>query len=165
MIQEEKLIEQLNNLKSISPSDAFASRLKGVILSTQKPQRNVFGINRLSISLKESLGFTLSVGLVAILVALFLGITPQTVSPIIGSATPGADSVSMLNQANAAVSDIDIHLAEVDTFDAAAQQTSNALTNINPSSMSQERNNIGASSTSVSDDASKIDDVLSKLSN
>lgn len=165
MIQEDKLIEQLNGLRGINPSDEFARKLKGIVLSTPRPQRHIFGINiNLSLPIKESIGFAFSAGLVAVVIMLLLGVTPQAVSPILGKSTPGADSVSMLNQANAAVNDIDIHLAEVDTFDAAAQKTSNALSNISPSSINQERNSISSSDANGSDDAAKIDSVLDQLS-
>ncbi len=122
-------------------------------------------MNSFGISARESFGFALSVGLVAVFIALFFNATPKTLSPVIGTASPSADSISMLNDANAAVNDINIHLAEISAFDAATQQTSSALSNINPSLINQEKNKISSSDVATGgDDASKIDNILNQLS-
>lgn len=166
MIQEDKLIEQLESLKRIGPSDNFARKLRGVILSTPRPQRHVWNISNFRLPAKESFGFALSIGFVAVLVVLVLNFTSQVATnPIVATNTTKTASVSMLNEANAAVDDINIHLAEVSTFDAATEQTSNALSSINPSSISREGNSINSSATTSGDDASKIDTILNQLSN
>lgn len=162
MIQEDKLIEQLNNLKGIRPSDEFSRKLKGVVLSTPRAQKHAWSISGLKLSVKEGLGFALSVGVVAVLIVVFIDVTPKTLNPIIGSNTPGANSISMLNDANAAVNDIDIHMAEVNTFDAAAEQSGTALSSINPESINKEEDNINT--PAVSSDASQVDNVLDQIS-
>lgn len=159
------MIEQLNNLRKITPSEDFARKLKGIVLSTPRPQRQVWSIASLRPSVREGFSFAVSVGLVAVLIVLFVDVNPHTTSEIVGTANPGANSVSMLNEANAAVADINIHLAEVSTFDAAAQQTSDALSNINPTSINKEKSTISSSDVSGNSDATKIDSILNQLSN
>lgn len=171
MIQEDKLIAQLNNLKQISPSDAFSKKLKGVLLSTPHriEKKQFFSIAKFRLSIRESLGFAASVGVVAALIIILLGLTPQTAGPIVGTTSPSIESANMLNAANAAVNDINIHLDEVNSFNAAASQSGKALSDINPTSVNSEslnteNNNISASSTD-NNSASQINSILDKISN
>ncbi|MCL4405371.1 MAG: hypothetical protein M1361_02395 [Patescibacteria group bacterium] len=170
MSPEDKLITQLNNLRRINPSEDFASKLRIELLSTPRTERKHFWkLTGFRLSIKESLGFAASVAVVAALILAFIDLTPQTASPLIGTNIPGAESTNMLNAANAAVSDINIHLDEVNSFSAAAKQTSKALSDINPSavntgSLNSENNSINASSTD-SNSASQINSILDEVSN
>lgn len=164
MMQEEKIIEQLRNLKEVNPSRDFVARSKGILMSTPR-KTSLWTISRFNVTMKESVGFALSVGLVAVFIIVMLDITPQTINPITGVNTPSSDNNALLNQANAAVNDINIHMQEVDTFNDAAQQSSEALNEINPSMLSAEKNQIKSPSANNTEQNEDIDTVLDELSN
>jgi len=172
-MNEQAIIEKLGKLRGINPSADFAERSKNIILSTQRlstPKR-AFAFYNLKHLLTEGVGSALSVGLVSIIAVFLLTNAPKALNPIIGSnIIPGADTTALVNDANAAVKDIDIHMQETQLFDTAAQKAGLALKetangqapHTNTSLIEKESSNIATPETTSATDINNILDQLIK---
>ncbi len=164
MMDENKLIERLRNLRGLAPSAYFAAKSKGLILSTRRPERSTaWSIRNIRLSIKESFGFAVSVSLVAVLIALLWGYIPGAFGPTVTKSSSLANSINLVNDANAAVNDINVHLSEINTFNAAAQQSGVALSDLSPASIRNEENSMGVPNEGSSDNSAQIDSILNQL--
>jgi hypothetical protein len=173
MMNESEILEILSKLGEIKPSADYALRSRNTILSTPRPPasasfpRRAWGLYSLRHFVTEEIGFVLSVGLVSIIAALFLSV-PKVFSPIIGNRMPGVDTATLVNDVDAAVKDIDIHLQEAQLFDAAAKnagsalkETANGTLHINQQMIQKEADGITPKTTNT--DRINIDDILNEL--
>ncbi len=129
MIEDRKITGVLEQLRRVEPSADFAARSKAAILAAPRPQKHGWGLYGLKHSLSEGVGFVLSVGLVSIIAALFISV-PKTFGPVVGNRLPGAETAALVNDVDAAVKDIDIHIQEAQLFSTAAEKANSALKEI-----------------------------------
>jgi hypothetical protein len=127
MMEDYKLTNILESLREIEPSAGFVARSRSAILSTPRRRSYIWSLAGLKHSAREGLGFALSVGMVSAVIALILSSAPRALDSVVGDRLPSAETRALVNDADAAVKDIDIHLEEIHSFDAAAKKTGAVL--------------------------------------
>lgn len=122
-MSEENIIKSLSALKSVQPDGGFAVKSRSVILSSAR------GRGARALAPKVVFGRLLDMGLsLALMSALIItvlsgiGLTSgrnATVAPVLNS--------GLTNNASAAIQDINVHLSDVQYFNAESAKTSSAL--------------------------------------
>jgi len=174
MMEEREISGILSKLSEIEPSADYALRSRGAILAAPRLPRRYFGLGHFGLAgikryIGEGVGFAISIGLASITIVLLLINVPKALSPMIGNRLPGSDTAALVNDVDAAVKDIDIHLQEAQLFDTAAQKAGSALKetangrapHINQSLIQKESDGVAPQVTNT--EPVNIDNILNEL--
>jgi len=169
MMEEREISGILSKLSEIEPSADYALRSRGAILAAPRLPRRYFGLAGIKRYIGEGVGFAVSIGLASITIVLLLINVPKALSPMIGNRLPGSDTAALVNDVDAAVKDIDIHLQEAQLFDTAAQKAGSALKetangrapHINQSLIQKESDGVAPQVTNT--EPVNIDNILNEL--
>ncbi len=169
MMEDKKIIGILESLRLIEPSADYAARSRNAILASPRLVRTPLwtGLKRY---FSEGARFAVSVGLASAIIALFIGSVPKALDPVIGNNLPGAETVALLREADAAVKDIDVHLKEAQLFSTVAEKSGSALKetattsapHASPILIEKESQSINSPSGANPDPAG-IDNILNRL--
>ncbi|OGY60922.1 MAG: hypothetical protein A3F99_01685 [Candidatus Colwellbacteria bacterium RIFCSPLOWO2_12_FULL_43_11] len=166
-MRETELLKNLRSLKAIEPSNDYAMRSKMAILNY--PRKVAVGLEIAGQGVVvQSFNLGLSMLLTAAVLIIILGGTATILRSVLINNLPGADTGSLVSEADNITKDIDIKLNEAEYYALAAKETSVALreaslngpAHANPLLIEREAESLNFDSPTNN----KIDDLLNKAS-
>lgn len=166
-MRETELIKNLKSLRAIEPSSEYALRSKMAIFSY--PRKIAVGLEAAGTGLVvQSFNLGLSMLLTVAALVIVLGGAATILKSVLINNLPGADTGSLVSEADNIIKDIDIKLNEAEYYALAAKETSVALNeaslngpaHANPLLIEREAESLNFDSPTNS----KIDELLNQAS-